>query len=173
MSEDTTHHDTQPPCEGESTLSIIRQLAAKAEEAVCACLDGDSDVVISLLRECERFGLEALKDLGADEPRPILTSAGWRALDASAPIDRARLLDLALDAVERGEATYGTPWPFFGQVAAMWSALLGTEVTPGQVAMCLVLFKVGRCAKNPAHADSWADVAGYAAIGAEVSTRSA
>lgn len=173
MSEATAiQHDTLPPAKDDSTLSVVRRLVTKAEEAACACLEGDSDVVIALLRECDRLGLEALKDLGVDEPRWALTDTGYRALDSDEPIDRAELLNLALDAVERGEATYGTPWPFFGQVAALWSALLGCNVTPGQIAMCLILFKVGRCNKNPAHADSWADVAGYAAVGAEVSARS-
>jgi hypothetical protein len=51
-------------------------------------------------------------------------------------------------------------------IAAMWSVILGHEVTPRQVALCMVALKVIRLKHGP-HADSWIDLAGYAALGGE------
>jgi hypothetical protein len=176
-------HDTLPPESDSttltnrperSTLAVVRELVRKAEDAEAACVSGDADTVISLLDECDMLLAEAMRDFG-NEPAGHLTEAGYQALGGStsapaAKMHRVRLLDLARQAVARGEAAYGAPWPFFSQAAALWSALLGQRITAAQVAMCMVLFKVSRLAVagNDDHADSWVDVAGYAALGAEL-----
>jgi hypothetical protein len=54
----------------------------------------------------------------------------------------------------------------FRKVAAMWSAYLGIEVKPHQVADLMILLKVARNVHAP-KADTYADVAGYAGLGAE------
>jgi hypothetical protein len=41
-------------------------------------------------------------------------------------------------------------------------------VTPAQVALCLIDLKLARLARDPRHVDSILDVAGYAAVLAEV-----
>lgn len=61
--------------------------------------------------------------------------------------------------------TYGSPVAHFSRVARIWSEILGTEVRPGQVIECMIALKLMRLAHNPEHADSWVDVAGYAACG--------
>lgn len=66
------------------------------------------------------------------------------------------------------DETYGSPAESFDRIAAIWSALLGVVVAPAQVAMMLAGMKLARLAKTPAHADSWVDLAGYAALGGEV-----
>lgn len=66
------------------------------------------------------------------------------------------------------ERDYGAVLPGFERIAAMWSAILGVTVTAEQYAMCQVATKLGRLAETPNHRDSWLDVAGYAALGAEV-----
>lgn len=43
------------------------------------------------------------------------------------------------------------------------------RVSSGDVAALLALMKIARLAHSPDHADSWTDLAGYAALGAEVS----
>lgn len=63
---------------------------------------------------------------------------------------------------------YGPVVAGFDRIAAMWSAILGVTVTAEQYAMCQVATKIGRLAESPNHRDSWLDVAGYAALGAEV-----
>lgn len=65
-------------------------------------------------------------------------------------------------------AEYGPPKASFERIATLWSATLGHTVTPAQVALCLVQLKVARLVQTNDHADSWVDLAGYAACGAEI-----
>jgi hypothetical protein len=39
---------------------------------------------------------------------------------------------------------------------------------PWEVAALMILMKLARLANNRAHRDSWADIAGYAACGADI-----
>lgn len=64
---------------------------------------------------------------------------------------------------------YGTPTENFNRIATMWSAVFGHNVSPAQVALCMVMLKATRLIQTPNHEDSWVDLAGYAACGAEVS----
>lgn len=64
---------------------------------------------------------------------------------------------------------YGGPEKSLGTIAALWSVILGRPVTPAEVALCMSALKVARLMANPTHTDSWVDLAGYAACGAEVS----
>lgn len=87
----------------------------------------------------------------------------------SAMSPRSRLLvDAELAISGDRQRDYGPVLPGFERIAAMWSAILGIEVTAEQYAMCQVATKLGRLAESPNHRDSWLDVAGYAALGAEV-----
>lgn len=84
---------------------------------------------------------------------------------------RSDTLHLALQAVcADREATHGPAGATLGRTAALWSAFLGMDVAPYQVAAMLALVKLARLAANPGHGDSWVDLAGYAAIGAEIAT---
>ena len=85
-------------------------------------------------------------------------------------MNRASILDAAKQAVTQDrQATHGQPENTFGAIAAVWSARLGMEITPAQVCILLVDLKTCRAWQNPAHSDSWVDVAGYAACGGELS----
>ena len=64
---------------------------------------------------------------------------------------------------------YGGPEQSFGTIAGLWSVILSRPVTPAEVALCMSAVKIARLTANPTHADSWVDLAGYAACGAEVS----
>lgn len=66
------------------------------------------------------------------------------------------------------EKDYGTPQENFGRIAAGWSEILRTEVTPEQVALCMAWLKIARLANGP-HRDSYVDGAGYMALAAELS----
>jgi hypothetical protein len=85
---------------------------------------------------------------------------------------RRDLLDLAADAVigDR-EDSYGGPEDSFHLISRYWSAHLGTIVSATDVAVMMALLKIARLKGNPLHLDSWVDLAGYAACGAEVATR--
>ena len=55
-------------------------------------------------------------------------------------------------------------------IAALWTAYTGTDVTPKDVAMMMALLKIAR-AKAGSKPDTYVDLAGYAACGAEISAR--
>lgn len=78
------------------------------------------------------------------------------------------LLAEAASIVAERRRQYGPARPLFEQVARRWSATLVVEVTPEQVVMCIIDVKLARLAHDPAHRDSAVDVAGYAAVVAEL-----
>jgi hypothetical protein len=80
----------------------------------------------------------------------------------------AMLLQHAAGVIEHREGIYGSPRELFVHVAARWSLTLGIEVTPAQVALCLIDLKLARLTRNLSHLDSIVDVAGYAACLREV-----
>ena len=84
--------------------------------------------------------------------------------------NREAVLAAALAAVngERNQS-YDEPEDNFGRTAQLWSAYLTVEVTAIDVAVLMVLLKVARLMHTPGHVDSWVDIAGYAACGADVS----
>lgn len=59
-------------------------------------------------------------------------------------------------------AAYGHPLDDWTRTAAMWSAILGCDVTVEQALLCMVAVKVSRLVETPDHRDSMVDVAGYA-----------
>ena len=81
---------------------------------------------------------------------------------------RKECLDAAGKAVLTDRAReYGHPEDCFGRIAALWSAYLGRSVSSADVACMMALLKIARVRANPHHDDSWVDIAGYAACGAE------
>jgi hypothetical protein len=93
-----------------------------------------------------------------------------------ARVTAADVLDLAKATVTGPRAdAYGSAAQGFGVTAEMWSAYLrrrcglGSDLEPADVAALVALLKLSRLAGNLGHADSWLDLAGYAALGAEVS----
>jgi hypothetical protein len=57
---------------------------------------------------------------------------------------------------------YGHPFHDFSRTAKMWSAILGVEVTPAQVGLCMCALKISRECNKPKR-DNLTDLAGYAA----------
>jgi Domain of unknown function (DUF6378) len=80
----------------------------------------------------------------------------------------AMVLQHAGGVIEHRERIYGPPLESFTAIAARWSLVLGVEVTPAQVALCLIDLKLARLTRDPSHLDSTVDVAGYAACLREV-----
>jgi hypothetical protein len=78
------------------------------------------------------------------------------------------VLDQAMRAVTTERAKqYGSPENSFQSIADLWTAYLGMKITPVDVAAMMALLKIARTKANPKHLDSWVDLAGYAACGAE------
>lgn len=62
---------------------------------------------------------------------------------------------------------YGGPEDSFKTIGDLWQAYAGVAFSPADVAIMLGLLKVARLKTSPNHRDSWVDLAGYAACGAE------
>jgi hypothetical protein len=78
------------------------------------------------------------------------------------------MLGRAAAVVGERRTLYGDPRRSMEVVARRWSITLGHPVTPAQVVLCLIDLKLARLARDPHHVDSIVDVAGYAAVLAEV-----
>lgn len=73
----------------------------------------------------------------------------------------------SLISTERSEE-YGDAQLSFERISDIWSTILGVRVTEKQVALMMAGLKIARLAYDPDNQDSWVDVIGYAALGAEV-----
>ena len=81
---------------------------------------------------------------------------------------RKECLDAAGQAVLTDRAReYGHPEDSFALIAALWSRYTGCDISTADVAAMMILLKLARVEGNPRHMDSWIDIAGYAACGAE------
>ncbi len=58
-------------------------------------------------------------------------------------------------------ADYGHPLDDFTRTAKMWSAILGFEVPPIKVGLCMIALKISRECNKPKR-DNMVDAAGYA-----------
>jgi hypothetical protein len=86
-------------------------------------------------------------------------------------MNRAEILDTAKEYITKDrDATHGDAEANFGLIAAYWSAHLGRNIKPHDVAVMMTLLKLARAKANPAHADNWIDGCGYLACGGEIAT---
>lgn len=73
------------------------------------------------------------------------------------------------------EQDYGSPEDNFGIIANLWNAYLhdnrieGIKLNAVDVSMMMALLKIARIRSGTATADSFVDLAGYAACGGEIS----
>ena len=66
------------------------------------------------------------------------------------------------------DSVYGPPLENHKRIAQLWQVVLGTEISPSEVALCMLLVKVARLVQTPDHEDSYIDLCGYAAIAGEL-----
>ena len=66
------------------------------------------------------------------------------------------------------EAEYGNAEDNFNTIAMLWSVYIDAKITPKDVAAMMILLKVARTKSGHGKDDTWIDIAGYAACGAEV-----
>jgi Domain of unknown function (DUF6378) len=74
------------------------------------------------------------------------------------------LLEHAADLVSRRRREYGEPVDVFRDIAKRWSLVLGMEVSPAQAVLCMLEVKLARLTRDPRHADSITDLAGYSGV---------
>lgn len=95
-------------------------------------------------------------------------------------VTKNSVLEAALQTVADRGVPYGGVEDNFQRIANLWNAHMqnryGEEapyLDPADVAMMMALMKIARLAHAPSHADSWVDVAGYAACGGEIGAKMA
>ena len=64
---------------------------------------------------------------------------------------------------------YGSPEESFSRISKYWSDYLDKDISPKDVAIMMILFKVAR-EEHSSKLDNWIDIAGYAACGGEIVT---
>lgn len=69
------------------------------------------------------------------------------------------------------EKDYGSPEDNFRIITQLWTAYTGYPFDSKDVAMMMALLKIARIASGTATEDSFVDLAGYAACGAEIATK--
>lgn len=72
---------------------------------------------------------------------------------------------------ERGKV-YGDAVDMHTRIAEMWTVLLGHEVRPEDVALCMVGLKMIRALEAPDHWDNYLDMKGYTQIAEDIVKRS-
>ena len=84
------------------------------------------------------------------------------------PVKRDKTLANAHDKITGERAKdYGDAYENHERVATMWSSILGINVSVKMVYLCLLALKISRLVNTPNHTDSWIDICGYGALGAE------
>lgn len=83
-------------------------------------------------------------------------------------MNRTELLENVTVALSDRGSAYGDASDNFQRIADIWSVILNDHVTMKEVALCMAAVKMARLIETPDHADSWIDLAGYAALGVEV-----
>ena len=82
---------------------------------------------------------------------------------------REEVLHLAGDLINGDRHTdYGEAYANHARIALIWEVILNQKIEPEQVALCMLGVKVARLVNDIHKADSWIDIAGYAALGAEM-----
>lgn len=66
------------------------------------------------------------------------------------------------------DSDYGAPEDNFGTIAKLWTIYRGTTFTAKDVAMMMALLKIARIRNGRYSADSYVDLAGYAACASEI-----
>lgn len=118
------------------------------------------------------MGYEVIED-GTPYIREVFEKYGE---DVKRRLTRADILHAAEKCVcGQRETDYGTPEDNFKAIAELWEAYLNKACARGvnvcveakDVAVMMALLKIARIAAGGGKADSWIDLAGYAACGAE------
>lgn len=93
-------------------------------------------------------------------------------------MNRKQTLDRAKELIcGQREEDYGDPRDNFQLIADMWSTWINARckggmvaLEPGDVAVMNQMLKQARLVDNMDYPDGWVDIAGYAALGAEVTS---
>ena len=92
-------------------------------------------------------------------------------MTAPKPLNRTEVLDQAQSLITGDrENDYGSPQDNFANIAQRWSQIACVTIKPWQVALMMADLKIARMATTgKPHQDSFVDIAGYVALGSELS----
>ena len=108
----------------------------------------------------------------ADMDEGISKVRGEEKTPSASMMTRSETLDKAKACVcGQRENEYGSPEDNFTAIAGFWSVYKGVEFTANDVAMMMALLKIARIRTGTATDDSYVDLAGYAACGAEINSK--
>ncbi len=92
--------------------------------------------------------------------------------DRDIPKKRNEIIATAQSLINGDRAEiYGDALDNHRNIAKGWSVILGQEVKPHQVALCMVWVKMARLVVTEDHMDSYVDMAAYAALAGEIQQR--
>ena len=84
-------------------------------------------------------------------------------------VDSNYILDTAAALVSGDrQETYGDAREMHQNIADLWTAYAGVDLTAVDVAAMMVLMKVARSKGPRKHTDNWIDICGYAALAGEM-----
>ena len=85
-------------------------------------------------------------------------------------MNRAYFLEKAGELISGQRASdYGDARLNHQRIADIWGVILGQEITPEQVCACMIGLQLARLTNDMKQDDTWVDIAGYAALGGEIS----
>lgn len=85
----------------------------------------------------------------------------FQLVDDATEVMPAELEAAALVRNGKRQAAYGHPSQDFERTAKIWSGVLGVDVSPLQVSLCMAGLKMSRLVGTPDHRDSLVDAHGY------------
>lgn len=84
-------------------------------------------------------------------------------------VTRDTILEAASDLVNGQRAKdYGDAYETHRRIAAGWTEIIGVNVSPSQVALCMAWLKISRLVETPDHLDSFVDLVAYGALAGEI-----
>lgn len=86
--------------------------------------------------------------------------------------DRKKIVKAASDLMDGERAKdYGDAYEMHDRIAKGWAEILGVNVSPHEVALCMAWLKISRLVENPGHTDSYVDLVAYGALAGEIQAR--
>jgi len=148
------------------TTSVPDDLGSQPGD--CTCPD-----MATLDVNCPSHGTARALTVEYGDPAELITRPPLLSgLEVSTGRHARRICKKAADLVNGDRnADYGDALDNFTETAALWSPILGIEVTAEQVALCMAQVKIARLIHNTPHDDSWVDGVGYLALGGGIARR--
>ena len=86
--------------------------------------------------------------------------------------DRRKIMKAASDLMDGERAKdYGDAFEMHRRIASGWTEILGVDVSPHEVALCMAWLKIARLVETPGHEDSYVDLVAYGSLAGEIQAR--